>query len=214
MSIATCEFSSVSRLIGQIELGSSAGICAICGLQTEHGHAKAFSDSFTAWASVFGGDLVCEYCITMLRTKAYRMQSWIATPQSVLFLKSTGKRQQLRDWLRAPPLGPFAIYLTQNGQKQGWLRLMRYVSNSPERFWIGCDWRDAPLFVERGKILCWLEDAARLRERGASRGALLGEPLSSAIVLKAIKAGWLDELMAVRERASAPEWEIAVYVAE
>jgi len=185
----------------------------LCGEYTAQGHASVFSKDFTAYAYIYGGNVVCEYCAGMLKHKPFRTRSWVATTAGVEFIESGDGRLRLREVLLDPPEPPFAIYITRNHQRQGWLTLMRYVSLSRERFYVGNDWLDAPAYIVRAEFAGLLAEAEPLLQRKVPRSVLLGESSPSpALVKKALLEGWMREFRSAMERAGDPAWEVAVYV--
>ncbi|MCS7256333.1 MAG: hypothetical protein NZ562_06880, partial [Thermomicrobium sp.] len=179
----------------------------------ERGHAGAPSDNFTAWAAVYAGSVLCEYCRPLLRDRRFRSRSWLATPGHVRFVEPGEDRSWLRDALLDPPDPPFALYLTRNGQKHGWLSLQRYVSQSRDRFWVGTDWSDRPVYCDR----LWLRQQVvlldRLAERGVSRGQLLEGRFAPNVWKRAIAEAWTSDLEAAQRLAGDPQWEVLVYAA-
>lgn len=99
--------------------GDQTGVCYICATETDHGQRRAPSDAFTAWAACAVGDVLCPSCAATLGWRDVRMFPWLATPDGVRFV-GRGDRGWMWDVLIDPPEPPFAIYITQGGQKQGW----------------------------------------------------------------------------------------------
>lgn len=132
--------------------GDVPGICYICMLATEHGQRRAPSDAFTAWASCAVGDVLCPDCAATLSWRDVRMFSWLATPDGVRF-EGRGDRGWLWDVLTDPPEPPYAVYVTQGGQKQGWIAGARQVATSRIATPISTDWTDRPVLLRRGDVM-------------------------------------------------------------
>ena len=203
----------LSRLINQPMPGADAGRCALCGEHTEHGLARLFSKDFTAYAYIYGGNVVCQYCAGMLLHKPFRTRSWIATTGGVEYIESGDGRLKLREALLHPPEPPFAIYISRNHQRQGWLTLMRRVSLSRDRFYVGNDWLDSPAYIVRDQFVLLLSEAEAMLARKVPRSVLLRESEPSVqLVKRAVQERWMGQLQRAMERAGDPAWEVAVYV--
>jgi hypothetical protein len=209
----TATLVTVSQLIGLAEPGPACGRCYLCGQDTSAGHPGAPSESFTAWSSVYSGSVICEYCWPLVHDRRFRSRSWIATAGQVRFVEPGEDRSWLRDVLLDPPAPPFALYLTRNGKKQGWIPLLRYVSHSRERFWVGTDWTDRPVYCDRLWLVQQVELLDRLAERGVPRTQLLAGRFAPRVWRSAIQGGWTSDLEAVQRLAGDPQWEVLVYAA-
>jgi len=204
---------TVSQLIGLAEPGSVVGRCYLCGQETNAGHPGAPSDSFTAWSSVYAGSVICEYCWPLIHDRRFRSRSWLATPGQVRFVEPGEDRSWLRDVLLDPPAPPFALYLTRNGKKQGWIPLLRYVSHSRDRFWVGTDWTDRPVYCDRLWLAQHVVLLDRLADRGVPRTQMLFGHFAPRVWRAAIQDGWTSDLEAVQQLAGDPQWEVLVYAA-
>lgn len=100
----------------------------------------------------------------------------------------------IREVLLDPPEPPFALYLTRGGKRQGWLTLIRYVSWSRERYWVGTDWLERPVQLDR----CWVHQvaplAARLRERKVPVASMLSGSFPPHVWKQALRGGWTSPL--------------------
>jgi hypothetical protein len=199
---------TVSRLIGLSQPGTASGRCAICAGLTRAGWRQSPSDTFTAWAQLYAGEVICEYCWALLKDRRVRAHSWLATPGHIRFVE--GDRSWFWDALQAPPEGPFAIYVTVGRQKQGWVAGARYVAQSRERYPVMTDWLDRPLWMDRAYVVDHAPLLARLRARGLSRRALLEGP-GPVIFARALREGWSSDLAAVLLSRRDPRWEVCVY---
>jgi hypothetical protein len=200
---------TVSRLIGQAMPGRDAGQCRICATATERGWREAPSDSFTAWAQLYVGDVICEYCWALLKDRRFRARSWWAAEGQVRFVE--GDRAWFWTALQRPPSVPFAVYVTAGHQKQGWICGARYVAQSADRYPVMTDWLDRPVWLDRAYLAAHGPLLARLRALGLSRTALLAGP-RPALMARALRDGWagmLDDLERVRHD---PRWEVCVHV--
>lgn len=189
--------------------GTHHGTCYVCGRQTEHGWAEAPSDNFTAWSQIYRGTVMCERCRPIFKDRRFRQRSWVATTTGVQFADPE-HRTLLWDTLREPPDPPFCVYVTAGGQKQGWISLGIYPSTSRDRYWVGTDWTDRPILIERA----WVHDQAplldRMRERKTPKQVLLDGQFSSGSWDRAIREGWTDDIEAVLARVGDPRWEVVV----
>ena len=189
--------------------GSDHGTCYVCGRQTDRGWAEAPSDNFTAWSQIYQGRVMCEHCRPVFKDRQFRQRSWVASPVGIQFA-SKDTPTLLWDTMRDPPNPPFVVYITAGGQKQGWIVLGRYPSTSRERFWVGTDWTDRPVLIERA----WVHEQAallgRMRERKTPKQVLLDGQFSSGAWSKAMAEGWTDDIEAVLSRVGNPRWEVVV----
>jgi hypothetical protein len=168
-----------------------------------------FSDNFTAYNFLREGDCICEHCYTLLRNQEFRRRSFVLSKEGVRFLS----RLECREVLLSPPEPPFFIYITQSGQRQGWLSAMQCVSYSRERFWVSTD------FV--GHFLANLEELRRmdeliseLRRGGVSKNSLRSGTLSAAEYRKLFEKNLTQLWDMAREYVKTPSWEVLCYVAE
>jgi hypothetical protein len=201
--------SLIARQIGPVP-GTDSGRCYICGTDTLTGQKRAPSDLFTAWALCGSGTVICPECAACLSARPVRMRSWMVTADA--FRPQTSEdKGWLWDALMDPPEPPYAIYLTQGGQKQGWISGVRQVSLSRDTPVILTDWTDRPISLARA----YREEAAplilRLRAHGVSKRALIEGPSSTALMVKALKEGWADDLRAAQPYAGDPRWEAMAY---
>jgi len=202
---------TLTRLIGTNEPGNHAGRCYLCGEETATGHREPPSDAFTAWASVYGGSVLCGHCYAVLHDRRFRARSWLATQQGVRFAESGEGRSWLRDALISPPEPPFALYLTRAGKKQGWISLIRYVSQSRDRFWVGTDWLDRPVQIDRAWVITQLPLLDRLAAHKVGKTALMEGIFSPTVWKRAIREGWTSDLQEAQVLAGDPRWEVVVY---
>jgi len=189
--------------------GNLKGECVLCGRHTESGHPVEFSENFTSYNLLREGDCICEHCYTLLKNQEFRRRSFVLSREGVRFLS----REECREVLLSPPDPPFFIYITQSGQRQGWLSAMHCVSYSRERFWVSTD------FV--GHFLVNLQELKRmdgliadLRKAGVSKGALRSGELSAVEYRKLFEKNLSHLWNEVRAYVKTPEWEVLCYVAQ
>lgn len=204
---------TLSRLINRPNPGNTPGRCYLCGENTTAGHPGPPSDSFTAWSAVYAGSVICPYCITLVRDRQFRSRSWLATTDTVRFAQPGEGRSWLLEAVRHPPDPPFALYLTRNGKKQGWLTLQRYVSTSRQQFWVGTDWTERPVLLTQQDIARWVPLLDHLRTtRGLRTMQLWTGQFPTTTWQAAIRDGWVEELEQIRTYVGDPRWEVLVYV--
>ncbi len=189
--------------------GNIQGICCICGKETGKGHKVPFSDSFTGYSFLIHGDCACPHCWTFFKTRDFRFKSWVANSDGVRFLK----RLDIRVVILFPPEPPFFLYITQSGQRQGWLSALKLINYSRDTFIISTDWaghfmadREIAFAMD---ILIW-----RLREKKISKTALRTGGYTMKQTRLAIEGGWHDLIETARGYMKTPLWEVMVYVAE
>jgi hypothetical protein len=189
--------------------GDLEGVCVLCGRHTKSGHTIEFSEKFTSYNLLREGNCICEYCYTLLRNQEFRRRSFVLSREGVRFLS----RSECREVLLSPPDPPFFIYITQSGQRQGWLSAMQCVSYSRERFWVSTD------FV--GHFLANLRELRRmdelifeLRKVGVSKNSLRNGTLSAAEYRKLLEKNLTHLWDATRDYVKTPSWEVMCYVAD
>jgi hypothetical protein len=207
--------SSLARLLLGDAMGHDAqpgvdsGVCYVCGRHTDTGWEESPSENFTAWSQVYRGTVMCEWCRPIFKNRQFRQRSWVACRTGVQFADAE-HRTLIWDTLCEPPEPPYCVYITAGGQKQGWIVLGRYPSTSRERFWVGTDWTDRPVLIERA----WVHEQAplldRMRERKTPKQVLLDGQFSSGAWSKAMAEGWTDDIEAVLSRVGNPRWEVVV----
>jgi rRNA maturation protein Nop10 len=189
--------------------GTLSGECVLCGRHTENGHPVEFSEKFTSYNLLREGNCICEYCYTLVKNQEFRRRSFVLSKEGVRFLS----REECRDVLLSPPEPPFFIYITQSGQRQGWLSAIHCVSYNKERFWVSTD------FV--GHFLANLRELKRmdklisdLRKVGVSKNSLRTGELSMAEYRKLFEKNLAQLWDEVRECVRTPGWEVLCYVAD
>lgn len=191
--------------------GDAAGRCYLCAAETTHGHRGPPSGNFTAWAQTCGGDVICERCMALLRDRRFRTASWLATPSGVRFTQREESRRWLWEALCDPPDPPLAVYLTRGGQKQSWISLMHCLTTSRERLWVGTDWTDRPVLLERAWVARVAPLVELLRARGLSRQRLVAGDYRMQDYRRAMADGVEQLLEEARGLVGDPRWEVLVY---
>ncbi|XRP97793.1 hypothetical protein ACO3UB_08340 (plasmid) [Methanocaldococcus sp. 16A] len=178
--------------------GDKKGTCVVCGFETEKGHKIDFSGNFTAWNELQEGNVICEYCYTLVREQQYRRKSWVANKEGVRFLQ----KDEILDTLMNPPQPPFAIYLTKSGKKQGFLKLINRVAYSKKQYFTAFE--DSLIFVEQDVLREMVDVARKARKLKFSKTELLEGPKTH---------NWIyDDLCKQIERfRKNPLWEVVVY---
>ena len=186
-------------------------MCYVCGNATSVGHREAPSDVFTAWADIYSGDVLCEWCHGALHHRPHRMFSWMASLAGVRF-QTKDDRGWLLDALLSPPDFPCAFYLTRGGQKQAWITLHRYVTHSQNTMWVGTDWTSRPVLINRAWIDWNLPLLRRVRGVGLSKQKLLSGQFTMKDLERAMLGGWMEDIDSCRRLVGNPKWEVLVYV--
>jgi len=190
--------------------GDRAGRCVACGMDTTSGTPAQLPDTFTTAYKLYAGSVLCPHCAPLFREKSLRTHSWMASQAEFLYLGRT-------EWLTAllePPEPPFAIYLTLGRQKYGFLPLIRRVSTSRERYWLGTDWNESALLICRERLIDFLSLAKQLREHGVPKAQMLSAQFAPTTVAKALKEGWKALLGDAEQLRGDPHWEVMVYAVE
>lgn len=204
-------YSSITHLACKYATpGEVSGRCTLCGASTDTGYNMPFSEKFTQYSTLYDGDCVCQYCYAFLKEQGFRRRSWVATESTVVFLK----RSELMHYLLTPPNPPFAIYITQSGQRMGWLSNIRAVSYSQQRFYILTDFVDTVFVNDIKAVHVRAKLVTQLRERKVPKGQLRTGEYSMSTYKKAMNGGWENLLDIAREYAGEQLWEVLVYVAE
>jgi len=189
--------------------GKLSGECVLCGRSTESGHPVEFSENFTSYNLLREGSCICGHCYTLVKNQEFRRKSFVLSKEGVRFLS----RAECREVLLSPPDPPFFIYITQSGQRQGWLSAMQCVSYSKEKFWVSTD------FV--GHFLTNLRELKKmdeliwdLRKAGVSKNSLRSGTLSAVEYRKLFEKNLTHLWGEVREYVKTPSWEVMCYVAD
>lgn len=198
----------IARHIGTVP-GPDAGTCFLCGNETDQGHRRAPSSSFTAYADCSTGAVICPACMAALSHWDCRGRSWLVTMDRFRPVTKDDKLI-LRDALLDPPEPPYAIYVTHGRQKQSWITLARRVSTSRSIAIVGTDWTDGPVRVDVTFARKHDPLLRRLRERKLPKAALRANALSPATWSRAIQEGWDDDLWQTNELAGDPRWEVMI----
>lgn len=191
------------------DTGNIKGICCVCGQKTNEGHKPCFSDNFTGYSYLTHGDCMCPYCYMFFKDQSFRKKSWVATSEGVKFLK----RLECKDVILNPPEPPFFLYITQTGQRQGWLSAMKLINYNKEKFYISTDW--VGHFLVNMLEVNYIDSLLRiLRKEKVSKTALLLGDYNLKLYRKAMEEGWDRLLGEAKNQIKNPLWEVMVYVTE
>jgi CRISPR type IV-associated protein Csf1 len=181
----------------------------MCGDATDEGHRESPSDSFTAWAQLYAGEVVCPACHAMLKAPL-RRTAWLATSAGIRSFTSADRGAMLTALLD-PPAPPSAWYVTRGRQKQAWLSLMHRVTQGRELLWIGVDWQEPAIPF----VVSWAQEivplVSALRGRGVAKAALSQGTFASGTWMKAMRDGWEQDLRSAARWAGHPQWEVLVF---
>lgn len=189
--------------------GKHKGLCCICGCETDKGHKPSFSDNFTGYSFLTHGNCMCPYCYSFFKDQNFRRKSWLATIEKVRFLQ----RLECREVILNPPSPPFFIYITQTGQRQGWLSAMRFINHNQKRFYISTDWV-GHFLADRDEAQKMHMMISELRAKGINKTALRTGEYTMKQVRTAIENGWHEILLNAKKQVKNPLWEVMLYVAE
>ncbi len=189
--------------------GNLEGICVVCGVETKEGHKNTFSEKFTAYSFLTHGNCMCPHCFTFFKDQSFRKKSWITTEKEVKFLK----RLECEQYIFNPPSPPFAFYITQSGQRQGWLSGMRFVNYSNNQFYILTDFVGC-ILVQRKEVEEMHKLIRLLREKGISKTQLRSGEFNMHIYKKAIEGNYHNAIESIKNHIKKPLWEVMLYVAE
>lgn len=189
--------------------GDREGICVVCGGKTEEGHPLPFSDNFTGYSYLTYGDCMCPHCFTFFKDQNFRKKSWVVTEKQVNFLKRCEIIAEIID----PPEPPFAIYITQTGQRQGWLNGMKFINYSQDRFYIMTDFAGC-ILADRKEAHIMNEIIKALRVRKVSKTQLRTGDFTMYIYKKSVENNWQHLIDEARKHIKKPLWEVMLYAAE
>lgn len=178
--------------------GTKEGKCIVCGWETKQGHPINLSNNFTAWNLLQSGNCICEYCESLIKNQDYRLHSWVATQEGVVFVK----RDELLELLCNPPSPPFSIYISKSGKKQGFLLLINRVNYSREKYCIAFD--DSLVHVDLKTVREMAQIAKTARLQGFAKKDLLSVPRSFQ---------WRERELCekIEKYLGNPLWEVVVY---
>ena len=200
---------TTGELYGKPLPSTDKGTCYICGQATEHGWREAPSGKFTAWAQCFAGDVHCEHCRSLLKDNRFRFYCWVLTPGG-LEVKDKEHRGLLWDTLQDPPRGPWALYQTRSGQKQGWIPAAAAVNESRTTFRVATDWLDKPIMMRLGYVQEHAPVIDRLRAVEVTLDSLRSGSWSMLDYKRAAEANLEADYNVAYKQAGKPEWEVMV----
>lgn len=189
--------------------GTKKGQCCVCGAITDKGFRAEFSNNFTGYSYLTHGDCLCPHCYAFFKDQNFRRKSWIATSHTVSFLTRT----ECRDVILNPPEPPFYLYITQTGQRQGWLSALKHISYSRDNFFIVTDW--VGFFIANRDTAEQMDRLiTALREKKVSKTALKTGEYSMHQYRLAIQEGYSLLIEQAKRYVKDPLWEVMVYVAD
>lgn len=183
------------------EEGVLEGRCVVCG-RVGRGFPARFPESFTAYAWLQGGSIICSKCKAMLENQDLRRRSWVAFFENGKPVVRFLSRNQVLNVLLNPPNPPFAIYVTRTGKKQGYLQLANRVSFSRNIFYVAFD--DLLINVRRDVLEKYVKLARKALALGFRKKDLTGGC--------SVKA-WLNREVCfkIEKVRGDPLWELVVW---
>jgi len=151
--------------------GGKEGKCVVCGRFSKKGHPIDFSPNFTMYSVLEGGNIICEYCRSMLDNQDLRRHSWIAYIVDGEKILEKLDRKRVLEYLCDPPNPPFVIYVTRTGKKQGYLMLVNRVNMS--RNFYNIVWDDVLIPVFRDRVVFYHTVVKNALEKGLRKSELL-----------------------------------------
>ncbi|MEN6546040.1 MAG: hypothetical protein ABFE07_08375 [Armatimonadia bacterium] len=189
--------------------GTDAGTCYLCGRETAQGWAGPPSDAFTAWSSCGAGAVHCEFCRPLLKTNTFRFYSWLVLPGEQHLANAEGRGLLWRTLLN-PPEGPWALYQTNAGQKQGWLGLAQAVNESRTTYRIAVDWLDSPIMMQAAYVAANAPVIDALRGAEVTKDSLKSGQWSMRDYQRAAGADLHGAYAQAYTQAGNPQWEVLV----
>lgn len=187
--------------------GTIEGTCCVCGKETKQGFKNPFSDNFAGYSYLTHGNCTCPHCCGFFKNQDFRKRSWVATNNSVTFLK----RAEILKAVLDPPAPPFAIYITQGGKRQGWLSGLKLVNYGRENFYIFTDFVDT-VYTSRLQAQSMSDMISELRKNKVGKTQLITGEYAMHVYKKAIEGGWHHLIEQARTHTKKPLWEVMVYL--
>jgi CRISPR type IV-associated protein Csf1 len=182
--------------------GKEAGQCVACGFRSDKGNKIDFSDNFLGWNQFQSGSILCEYCYTLCRSSQdYRRRSWVLSRDGIRFIR----REEIIGCILEPPEPPFAIYLTETGQKQGFLSLISRPNFSRTRYILAFD--DKLVNVEAGQARKFHDIISKARDMKFTKTELMSSPSAHR---------WKDREICeqIMQFSKNPLWQVIVYASK
>lgn len=199
----------ISYHIANITYGQIEGFCTVCGTKTSKGFEirKVFSNSFTSWSLLEGGDCVCPECAAVFKEGIFRRHSFVVSKDTLFVFKN----DQALNVLMNPPEPPFFIHIAKTGQKYTWLPLVNSVSTSKDDYYFSYEKIDVPVRFIRDvaeKYLKYISDAI---EHKVTKSELLYQ-FKPQTWGRAISEGFEENLREIEKFRKDPLWEVLVDV--
>jgi len=197
-------------VLKNLETGSISGKCSLCNIYTTEGFQFAFSENFQGYSYLYHSDqCLCPPCNYFIHNQDFRRKNWVASPEGIYFLQ----RQECQNVILSPPTPPFFLYITQTGQRQGWLNALQTVNYQKEKYIISTDWVGKFQVVRKQAIelfaLC-----TQLRKMNISKSALRTGYLRP-VEYRRISENSAEKLIElIQIWKQTPLWEVVVYVSD
>jgi len=201
----------MSLILKNLEDGSISGKCSLCSSYTTRGFPISYSDNFQGYPFLSGnGQCLCPSCNYFLKNQDFRKKSWVASEnEGIRFLH----RKECQDIILSPPSPPFFFYITQSGQRQGWLDALQVVNYFREKFIISTDWV-GKFSLERNTAIELISLCTQLRKLKLSKSSLRTGLLSPAEYRRVLENHAEKLIQEVHRWKNTPIWEVIVYVSE
>jgi CRISPR type IV-associated protein Csf1 len=200
----------MSLILKNLEYGSISGKCSLCSSYTTQGFPISYSNNFQGYSFLSGnGQCLCPSCNFFLKNQDFRKKSWVASEDGIRFLH----RKECQDIILSPPSPPFFLYITQSGQRQGWLDALQVVNYSREKFIISTDWV-GKFSLERNIAIELNSLCIQLRKLKLSKSSLRTGLLSPAEYRRVLENHAEKLVQEIHRWKNTPIWEVIVYVSE
>lgn len=191
----------ITELLHKTE-GKEKGKCIACGFDSDKGHKPDFSANFLSWNIFQEGNILCEYCYTLCRSSQdYRRRSWTLSKKGIEFLK----KENFTETILNPPEPPFAIYLTETGQKQGFLHLINRPNHSKKKYILAFD--DKIINVDLSEANRFNQLISKARELKFTKTELRNSPSAHR---------WKERELCeqIIKYSKNPLWQVMVYASK
>jgi CRISPR type IV-associated protein Csf1 len=200
----------MSIILKNLNIVSIYGKCSLGSSHTIQGFPISYSDNFQGYPFLSGnGQCLCPPCNYFLKNQDFRKKNWVASEDGIRFLQ----RRECQDIILSPPSPPFFFYITQSGQRQGWLDALQIVNYSREKFIISTDWV-GKFFLERNTAIELISLCTQLRKLKLSKSSLRTGLLSPAEYRRALENHAEKLVQEIHRWKNTPIWEVIVYVSE
>lgn len=188
----------------EIKTSTCSGTCVFCGESSECGFPAELKKTFTAYAYLQMGDIICPECYYVYTTQKYRLSMWVVSKDEFRFFK----KAEAYDIVMNPPSPPFGIYLTKTWKKQGWIVIMNKVNYTRDCFFVGLDYN--VIFVNLELLQEYITLIKYLRKQKISKQELETGNLSVKSIEKIDMN--LELMKQIQNYAGDPLWGLGVYI--